>query len=95
MAIQRKLNEREVLFNETLIIRDHEGDEITINITYNSTHTPEGAALLHVDIEESGMDGSWTTAEDFRAMAQLFNDAAAALELAGKKPPKARTFRKR
>ena len=95
MPVIRKNNEREVLFNETVIIRDHEGDEIVISVTYNSTTEPEGAALMEIDITESGQEGSWVTAADFRAMAQLFLDAAAALELAGKPAPKPVRFRRK
>lgn len=88
MAVNRRKVEREVLVDEALTIIDHENDSLAFSIMYNSMEKPEGAALLSIIHEESGLDGTWVTSEDLKALASMLLSVAAAIDVAEKPKPK-------
>jgi hypothetical protein len=68
---------------------------MVIGLHYDSSEEPLGAAILQVDVEESGIDGTWVTADDLEEVAKVFIDVAQAMRVAQKAAPKQRKFTRR
>lgn len=95
MTIKLTTHEREVLLAESITIVDHEGDELTMMINYDSTDKPEGAAILEFIVTDKGERGTFVTADELEKMASIILNVAKGIRVANKKPPvQKRTRRK-
>lgn len=95
MVVKKREHEREVLLAETVTIEDYQGDTLAMLLNYNSADEPFGAALLEFDLTDKGERGTWVTAEDLEAVADMLNKVALAIRVAGKAPPKQTRRRRR
>lgn len=95
MTVKRTLHEREVIVAESITITDHEGDELSLTINYNSTEEPHDGAILEFLITDKGTRGTYVTADELDEMAGILSNVAAGIRVAQKTASKKANRRKR